>query len=275
MNRETTDRIILAEARGEVTFPKNFSSRFHTHIYCLRGSLGFLFNDSSYTCTTGEFVFLFAGSNPQRFECSKNFKAKILLIEKTFLDDNIPDMTLSIDAFLHSKKHPVLHLHDARDKEKVLVNFQLLYDRYMEKGHRFYEEILNRQMQLFILEMWHTFAKEFEHRKRSLQSGALYERFMQLAQEHCLQEREVQYYAERLNITPKYLNYVSKQNTGITASEWIQRYVRERIILLLQNKNLNIAEIADQTNFSSRSFFTRYVKKLLGTTPSEYRNRLV
>jgi AraC-like DNA-binding protein len=69
-----------------------------------------------------------------------------------------------------------------------------------------------------------------------------------------------QYYAEPLNITAKYLNYVSKQNTGITASEWIH-CARERIILFLQNKNLNISEIADEMNFSSRSFFTRYVKR--------------
>jgi AraC-like DNA-binding protein len=89
-----------------------------------------------------------------------------------------------------------------------------------------------------------------------------------------MKEREVQFYAGQLNITAKYLNAVSKQNSGITASEWIQRFVKERIVLLLQNKNLNIAEISDEMRFSSRSFFTRYVKKVLGLTPSEYRDRL-
>jgi len=43
---------------------------------------------------------------------------------------------------------------------------------------------------------------------------------------------------------------------------------------LLQNKDLNISEIADDMNFSSRSFFTRYVKKVLGVSPSEFRNRV-
>ena len=97
---------------------------------------------------------------------------------------------------------------------------------------------------------------------------------MHLAQQHCMEEREVQFYSNHLHITPKYLNYVCKQNTGVTASEWIQRYAKERIMLLLKNKNLNIAEIAEKMEFSSRSFFTRYVKKLLGVTPSEFRNRL-
>ena len=128
-------------------------------------------------------------------------------------------------------------------------------------------------MQIFLLEMWHIFEDELDRRKRSLQSGTLYERFLQLVQHYCMIEREVQFYSEKLNITPKYLNFICKANTRITASEWIKRYARERIIFQLQNKDLNISEIAEEMNFSSRSFFTRYVKKVLGVSPSEFRNR--
>ena len=106
--------------------------------------------------------------------------AKVLLVERAFLNDNIPDLSLSIDAYLHSKENPVLHLHDKSDKKKVLFNFHLLNNRYQEKEHRYFSETLRLQMQLFILEMWHTFANEYERRNRTLQSGTLYERFMQL-----------------------------------------------------------------------------------------------
>ena len=47
-----------------------------------------------------------------------------------------------------------------------------------------------------------------------------------------------------------------------------------KISQLWENKNVNIAEIADEMEFTSRSFFTRYVKKLLGVTPTEYRERM-
>jgi AraC-like DNA-binding protein len=125
-----------------------------------------------------------------------------------------------------------------------------------------------------VLDMWHTFANEYEQRKHSLQTGTLYERFLALLQDHCMQHREVKFYSSQLNISAKYLNHLSKIHSGITASEWIKRYAKERIIILLQNKNLNISEIADEMEFSSRSFFTRYVKKILGLTPGEYRKRL-
>ncbi|MCJ8167139.1 helix-turn-helix domain-containing protein [Pontibacter sp. E15-1] len=225
-------------------------------------------------CKRGEFLFWFAGSRLSDLQPSKGFKATVLLVEKDFLNNNMPDQSWSINALLHSRVYPVKTLHGKNDRQRILSNFKWLHDRFSETDHRFYEEALSLQMQLFILDMWHIFANEYERRRHSLQTGTLYERFMQLAQEHCMTEREVQFYSNQLNITPKYLNLVCKNSSGVTASGWIQRFARERILLLLQNKNLNISEIAHEMEFSSRSFFTRYVKKLLGATPSEYRSRL-
>ncbi len=273
MSGGSKQKIIFFEARGKSAFPTNFLRHFHLHLLCDRGYLRFNFKDKPFICQAQEFVFLFAESKASDMRFSKNFKATVLLVEKEFLNENLPDLNLSLDAQLHSQQYPVLHF-DKQDKQKVISNFRQLYARSLEKDHRFYEEILKRQMQLFILEMWHVFSNEFEHRKRTLQSGTIYERFVHLTQQHCMQEREVEFYANQLNITPKHLNHVCKQTTGITASEWIQRFARERIVLLLQNQKMNIAEIADTMNFSSRSYFTRYVKKLLGVTPSEFRNRL-
>ena len=267
------ERIILLESSGNVKFPDNYLQHFHTHIFCSRGRMNFVFNNKQNSAKAGEFIFWFADSQLTDVTFSKNFKANVLFVERDFLDKNIPDQSWSIDVILHSRVNPVLHLHD-KDKAKVVSNFSVLYNRYLESAHLFYNEILHLQMQLFLFDMWHIFANEYERRKRTVESGSLYEQFMHLVREHCMEEREVQFYANHLHITAKYLNYVCKQNTDVTASEWIQRYAKERIILLLKKKNLNIAEIAQKMEFSSRSFFTRYVKKLLGVTPSEFRNRL-
>lgn len=274
LKEEKSQRILMLKLVNEKDFPKNFQVNYHTHLLCESGNLTFSFNDIKMKCKSGEFVFWFAKSKLTDLQFSKGFKATVLLVENQFLNDNVPDQNLSIDAILHSRQYPVKQLNDKQDKQNILSNFKLLHDKFKDREHRFYEEVLKLQMRLFILDMWHTFANEYERKKRSLQSGTLYERFMHLIQENCIKEREVKFYANQLHITAKYLNYVCKQNSGVTASEWIQRYVKERIVLLLQNSSLNIAEIADEMEFSSRSFFTRYVKKVLSVTPSTYRNRL-
>lgn len=274
MSKEKKSNVILLEATGKADFPEDFIHEYHTHLFCHRGTAAFIFNNEPYKCKAGEFVFWFADSRIADLSFSKNFKASVLLVEKEFLNDNIPDLSRSIDATLHSNRYPVLHLHDKEDKHRIMLNFQLLYDKSKQTEHRFYDEVLKLQMRLFILEMWHIFSNDFEHRKRTMQTGTLYARFIHLLQEHSMREREVQFYANQLNITAKYLNLVCKQNSGVTASEWIQRFAKERLELLLQNTQLNITEIANEMDFSSRSFFTRYVKKVLGVTPKEYRNRL-
>lgn len=264
---------MLCKAVSASQFPEDFNIRFHTHIYCQNGSVKFVFNGQQYQSKKGEFIFWLAGINVSDLSFSKNFKATVLFVDTDLLTASLPSATASIDSIIHSKEYPILHP-DKKDKEKILKNFKLLYDMSQETNHRFYEEALKLQMQIFLLEMWHIFEDELDRKKRSFQSGTLYERFIQLVQEHCMTQREVRFYSDKLNITAKYLNYICKVNTGITASEWIQRNARERIFILLQNKNLNISEIADKMDFSSRSFFTRYVKKLLGVTPKEYRERI-
>jgi AraC family transcriptional activator of pobA len=273
LNMAANQKVMLCKAVSGSEFPADFNNRFHTHIYCQSGSLKFVFNGKQYQSKKGEFIFWLAGINVSDLSFSKSFKATILFVDSDLLTASLPSATASIDSIIHSKEYPILHP-DKKDKEKILKNFQLLYDMSQETNHRFYGEALKLQMQIFLLEMWHIFEDELDRRKRSLQSGTLYEQFIQLVQEHCMKQREVRFYSDKLNITPKYLNYICKVNTGITASEWIQRNTKERIIILLQNKNLNISEIADEMDFSSRSFFTRYVKKLLGVTPKEYRERI-
>jgi AraC family transcriptional regulator, transcriptional activator of pobA len=267
-------RVLLLEVTSAPDLPDNFERLYHTHLYCHKGSVRFVFNDQVMTCKSGQFLFWFAESKLETLEFSQRFSATVLLVEKDLLMNNIPDQSWSINAQLHSRVYPVKPDLTEKDKKRILTNFKRLHERYLETGHRFYEEALNLQMQLFILDMWHTFANEYDKRKHSLQTGTLYERFIQLLQQHCLQHREVQFYSGRLNITPKYLNHLSKVHSGITASAWIHRHAKERIIILLQNKNLNISEIADKMEFSSHSFFSRYVKKLLGVTPNNYRSRL-
>jgi AraC family transcriptional regulator, transcriptional activator of pobA len=274
MTHKAELKVILLEVTNSKGLPDHFQDHYHTHLVCHRGSIRFVFNDQEMVCKRDEFLFWFAESRLSSLQLSKDFKATVLLVEKDFLNHNLPDQGWSINALLHSRVYPVKTIHGENSRQKILLNFKWLHDRFLETEHRFYTEALSLQMQLFILEMWHIFANEYERRKHSLQTGTLYERFMQLAQEHCMTEREVQFYSNQLNITPKYLNQICKHSSGITVSQWIQRFARERIIILLENKKLNISEIADKMEFGSRSFFTRYVKKLLGATPSEYRSRM-
>ena len=87
-------------------------------------------------------------------------------------------------------------------------------------------------------------------------------------------EREVTYYAERLNVSPKYLSDTVKRVTGHSVSSYINRHTVPILKNYLGDERLSLTQIAELMDFSSLSHFSRYCTKHLGQSPSEYRQSL-
>ena len=104
-------------------------------------------------------------------------------------------------------------------------------------------------------------------------AARIFLRFLSLVQNDCRQQRDVAYYADKLCITSKYLSQVSRSVSGLPASEWITYYATFELVSLLNDQSKTLTEVADLMNFETASHFSRYVKKLLGKSPSEYRNK--
>jgi AraC-like DNA-binding protein len=98
------------------------------------------------------------------------------------------------------------------------------------------------------------------------------ERFMALLNRGDYKKnRELTYYADKLFVTPKYLSEVCKKVSGFPANYWINRYTILDISRQLRNRKQTLAALADAYNFSSTSYFCRYVQKYLGVKPSDLR----
>ena len=87
-------------------------------------------------------------------------------------------------------------------------------------------------------------------------------------------ERDVSYYAERLNVSPKYLSATVKRVTGHSVNSYIDRHTIPIIKDYLNDERLSLTQIAEHMNFASLSYFSRYCTKHLGQSPSEYRRSL-
>ena len=105
----------------------------------------------------------------------------------------------------------------------------------------------------------------------SPQALVLFHKFMDvLISEHCTQ-RKIEYYAQRLCVTPKYLSTICKQVSTRTAHEWICDAVVNNIENYLRNSDKSIKEIAHQFGFTTLSFFSKFVKEHLGRAPTAFR----
>ncbi len=101
----------------------------------------------------------------------------------------------------------------------------------------------------------------------------LFNEFMHLLERDFKLSRDVNYYAELMNITPKYLTNIVRKVTGHTPKEIIDQYVILQLKLHLHISTQNIKEIVWEYHFTDVSFFCRYFKKHTGRTPQEYREQ--
>ena len=173
------------------------------------------------------------------------------------------------------KQHPIFHTNE-RVRDICDTYFQLLilqlqgnqtdYRTQIQKliARGATMEILNYIDQLAVLD------KEQEMRLSTNQSDYTFHRFMQLLQEHP-HEREVQWHAKQLKITPKYLSEICKERSGRSASEWIADVTVAELKHYLRNTTLPIREVARVMDFPNASFFCQYTKKHTGLTPNHFR----
>jgi len=141
--------------------------------------------------------------------------------------------------------------------------------RIKDKPHRI--DILKLLIQAFFLGLSHQFHKIPESNTQSKQE-VLVENFINHVHKNYNQQRGVEFYTDKLALTPKYLSKVIKDNTGMTAPEWIDNYVTLEAKALLKSTNMTIQQIGDELNFPSQSFFGKYFKRQVGVSPKEYRN---
>ena len=98
-----------------------------------------------------------------------------------------------------------------------------------------------------------------------------FNRLVSLLLEHYRVERGVEFYADKMNITPKHLSRVVRAFSGKSVHRWIDEFVVLEIKNLLRNSDLSIQQISYELNFPNPSFMGQYFKRITGQTPGEYR----
>ena len=107
---------------------------------------------------------------------------------------------------------------------------------------------------------------------KSYRIRELFNRFMMLLERDYKISRDVNYYAEQMNISSKYLTNIVNQVTGHTPKTIIDQYVILQLKMHLKRTTQSIKEMAWEFHFADVSFFCRYFKKHTGLTPQQIRS---
>ena len=98
----------------------------------------------------------------------------------------------------------------------------------------------------------------------------IFQRFISLVNVYSKKERNVNFYADKLCLTPRYLNTVIRQASQQTVMDWINQSIILEAKVLLKHSNLLVYQVSDELNFPNPSFFSKFFKRMTGMTPHEY-----
>ena len=241
------------------------------HLYCTGGSCEMDFNNSAFVIAKGDCAIVRATQLITAVRPSLDFSVMVLYASPVFIEKATPNNNYGIRGTLSLFQNPVMHLSE-QEQMDCERDFIAMERRLVETGHYFYDEVLLAVMQVLILDFFHFHVRIHGKDEVPSQSSSIMSRFIaMLDRGDYRQNREVSYYASELCVAPKYLSEVSKSVSGFSASWWINRFTILDISRKLRDRSLDFNVIADLFNFSSPAYFSRYVQRYLGTSPTEYR----
>ncbi len=82
------------------------------------------------------------------------------------------------------------------------------------------------------------------------------------------------YVAEKVNLSPTYVSYLFKKETGQTLVKYITDKKMDRAKKMLGERNLKIMQVAKSCGYENQSYFNKLFKNYFGVTPKQYRENL-
>ncbi len=159
-------------------------------------------------------------------------------------------IVLNCLSIIQSELH---HSIDRHTRGLICTNIELLLDYCL----RFYERqfITRQHMNLDALTRFEKLLDDY------LSSGMAAEQGVP----------SVQYFADKIFLSPNYFGDLIKKETGKTAKEYIQLKMLDIAKEILHDPSKSITQVAYTLGFQYPQHFMRFFKKYEGITPSEYR----
>lgn len=198
-----------------------------------------------------------------------------LIFEDEFLSSLFRDsMFVRHLAFFKPEKSAKLHLSDELYTRvlQVLHNIKMEIGSYKQNDVHVLRALLYEV--LMLLERAYQKAVLNEEITTDKEINNIHiDRFIHLVGAHLKEQHSVQFYADKLCITPNYLNEIITSVMGLSAKRYIQNQVIDEAKKLLAYTDVPISDIAFELHFSTVSYFIRCFRQHTGETPLLFRKK--
>lgn len=192
-----------------------------------------------------------------------------------FKSEFIPETTFNLYGYFHDNAN--LAFPAGRCFERLEQICKMIYDEmHQEKPElAIVKELLNS---LFTMIEAERKKQQPDHLNLFKNQDITFKNFLNILEENFRRPEGVNYYAEKLFMSPRNLNSITQNILQQSVSEIIEtrKLIEAKNLLISSNKT--ISEIGFELGYSDKAYFTSVFKKKSGQTPTEFReemNRLI
>ena len=241
------------------------------HLICLAGEGSFVFNEHCYHIIKNDLVVIPIPTKVKNLAAHADLKVEWFAADYKFLQNLLPSNNYSIGGSISLNQDPVIKLTEEQAR-LLLDDFHRLRDRMEDHHLQFYHELMGSLCLTMMYDIFEAHAQREAINSHTDRTAYIVKQLMALLSTGISRaEREVSYYAERLNVSPKYLSSTIKRVTGHSVTSYIDRHTIPILKCYLDDERLSLTQISELMNFTTLSYFSRYCTKHLGQSPSEYR----
>ncbi len=241
------------------------------HLICLEGEGSFVFNERCYHIVKNDLVVVPTPNRMKNLAAHADMNVEWFAADYNFLQRQLPSNNYSIGGSISLNHDPIIKLTDEQ-VQRLLDDFHRLRDRMNDRHLQFYHELMGSLCLTMMYDIFEVHSQRDATDTHSDRTAYIVKQLMDLLSSGISRtERSVSYYAERLNVSPKYLSSTIKRVTGRTVTSYIDRYTLPILKDYLNDERLSLTQIAERMNFTTVSYFSRYCTKHLGQSPSDYR----
>ncbi len=249
-------------------------SRTCMHLLCTGSEGSFVFNGHCYHIVKNDLVVMPYPHRARNLAAHHDMTVEWFAADYKFLQNLLPSNNYSIGGSISLNHNPVIPLSETH-AARILDDFHRLRDRMHDSGLLFYREMMGSLCLTMMYDIFESHSQRDTTSEQSDRTSYIVKSLMQLLSTGVsVTERSVNYYAQSLNVSPKYLSATIKRLTGHTVTSYIDRATVPILKSLLEDERLSLTQISDRMNFASLSYFSRYCTKHLGMSPSDYRRSL-
>ena len=244
---------------------------FYTIFVLVDGEAEIIINEKNIRLAQQSIIRMAHTQNTEFVKCTDELDGYFLFCETNFYNNIIEKDPNMQDVFQRNILDTYIYFDITEAKISELLGIISQVEKTISQPHIYKTEMLSflvHLAQMHINELIDSTSNELHDMKHK---ENIFKIFIHLASNNFKRERQINFYADRMNITSTYLSRIVREVSGNTVCGYLQSFLYSEACKMLKMTDKTIGEISTELKFNDQSAFTKFFKQKSGISPKAFR----